>query len=212
MYWYKKSSSALELRNRITGAVVLLSAGVLFSQPIFAEVRSFSVVHEKFELNRTSPDNNISRLERLRRFFLLAPLEGTDLTISSEFGLRIHPVLNKKKPHNGVDYAAPKGTPIQTTADGTVEFIGRKKGYGKVIVIRHNANLTTIYAHQSRFAKGVKKGDAVFKGGTIGYVGSTGTATGNHLHYEIRIDGRPINPLKLDRLYAENEYSVSRLN
>ena len=170
------------------------------------------MVHERFELNSTSAGNDLSRLERLRKFFLLAPLEGTELTISSKFGLRIHPVLNKQKAHNGVDYAAPKGTPIQSTADGTVEFIGRKRGYGKVIVVRHSANLTTIYAHQSRFARGIKKGDAVLKGGTIGYVGSTGTATGNHLHYEIRLDGRPVNPLKLDRLYAENEYSVSRLN
>lgn len=126
--------------------------------------------------------------------------------------MRRHPVLKKRKAHDGVDYAAPKGTPIHTAADGTIAFIGRQNGYGKVIIIEHMANLTTVYAHQSRFAPGLEKGDTVLKGKTIGYVGSTGTVTGNNLHYEVRMDNQPINPLKADRMFVENGYFSDNVN
>lgn len=209
--WYKNFSFMSHQRTLFYGAVaVLLTVGV--SQNIAAEVLSFSIVHEKFELHNSVSSGDVSRIEQLRRSFLRAPLEGSYLTISSMFGLRVHPVLNTLKAHKGVDYAAPKGTPIQTTGDGTIEFIGRKKGYGKVIVIQHIDNLTTVYAHQSRFVRGVKKGDFVFKGDTIGYVGSTGTATGNNLHYEVRIDDEPVDPLELHRLYVDNEFTFKDIN
>ncbi|MFT0546267.1 M23 family metallopeptidase [Allopusillimonas ginsengisoli] len=211
MRWYKTFFSMSHQRILFCGAVaVLLTVGV--SQNIAAEVLSFSIVREKFELHNTIPASDVPRIEQLRQSFLRAPLQGSELTISSGFGLRFHPVLNKQKAHNGVDYASPKGTPIQTTADGTVEFIGRQRGYGKVIMVKHIANLTTIYAHQSRFARGIKEGDFVSRGDTIGYVGSTGTATGNNLHYEVRIDDEPIDPLQLDRLYVDNEYIVEGIN
>lgn len=213
MSWYKKLKLlAVQRKHVLQAAIILLSASVLMGQSASAEVLSFSIIHETFQLNNASVDTYISRTEQLRKSFLLAPLEGRELTISSGFGLRVHPVMNKQKAHNGVDYAAPKGTPIQTTADGTIEFIGRQRGYGKVIVVRHIANFTTIYAHQSRFARGVKKGDFVSMGDTIGYVGSTGTATGNNLHYEVRIDDEPVDPLQVDRLYVENEYVGEGVN
>ncbi|MGB3288643.1 MAG: M23 family metallopeptidase [Burkholderiaceae bacterium] len=182
------------------------------SSNVHAEVLSFSIVHEQFELHNTNAATATPRLDRLRKSFFIAPIKESELQVSSKFGLRRHPVLKKQKTHNGVDYTAPKGTPIQATADGTVAFIGRQNGYGKVIIIEHSANLTTVYAHQSRFAAGLKKGDPVVRGNTIGYVGSTGMVTGNHLHYEVRMDDQPINPLKVDRLFVENEYFSDSIN
>lgn len=97
-----------------------------------------------------------------------------------------------------MDYAAPSGTPIHATADGTVEFIGRQNGYGNTIILKHHGQFTTLYAHQSRFAAGLRKGDRVEQGQLIGYVGSTGWATGPHLHYEFRIAQKAVDPLSVD--------------
>lgn len=132
----------------------------------------------------------------LKGAFLRTAIKFT--RISSGFGMRMHPVHNKWIGHKGVDYAAPSGTPIHATADGTVEFIGRQNGYGNVIILKNFGKYSTLYAHQSRFAKGLKKGDHVQQGQLIGYVGSTGWATGPHLHYEFRIDKRPVDPLSVD--------------
>lgn len=118
--------------------------------------------------------------------------------ISSRFGLRMHPIHKRWAGHKGVDYAAPAGTPIHATADGTVEFIGRQNGYGNVIILKNHGPYSTLYAHQSRFAKGLRKGDRVQQGQLIGYVGSTGWATGPHLHYEFRINKQPTDPLAID--------------
>lgn len=178
----------------------------------FAEVLSFSIINEQFQLHDTNAVAEVPRAERLRKSFLLTPIKGVETKISSNFGLRLHPVLNKPIAHNGVDYSAPKGTPIRTTADGTIAFIGRKKGYGKVIIVEHAASFSTLYAHQSRFAKGLKEGVTVSKGKTIGYVGSTGMVTGNNLHYEVRMDDLPINPLEVDRMVVENEYFPDKVN
>src|SRR3546814_10542661 len=97
-----------------------------------------------------------------------------------------------------VDYAAPTGTPIHSTADGTVEFAGQQRGYGNVFIIKHFGKYSTVYAHQSRIAAGIKPGTKVTQGQLIGYVGSTGWATGPHLHYEFRIANQPVNPLAAD--------------
>lgn len=132
----------------------------------------------------------------LKGAFLRSAIKFT--RISSRFGMRMHPVHNRWAGHKGVDYAAPTGTPIHATADGTVQFIGWQKGYGKVIVLKNFGQYTTLYAHQSRFAKGLKKGDRVKQGQLIGYVGATGWATGPHLHYEFRINNRPVDPLAVD--------------
>lgn len=115
--------------------------------------------------------------------------------ISSTFGMRMHPLHKKWTKHEGVDYAAPSGTPIHATADGVVKFIGQQRGYGNIIILQHPHDYSTVYAHQSRFASGLHKGDHVAQGQVIGYVGATGWATGPHLHYEFRIDNKPVNPL-----------------
>ncbi|HEU0230765.1 MAG TPA: peptidoglycan DD-metalloendopeptidase family protein [Burkholderiaceae bacterium] len=115
--------------------------------------------------------------------------------ISSTFGMRMHPLHKKWTKHEGVDYAAPSGTPIHATADGVVKFIGQQRGYGNIIILQHPHDYSTVYAHQSRFASGLRKGDHVKQGQVIGYVGATGWATGPHLHYEFRIDNKPVNPL-----------------
>ncbi|GAA0224616.1 peptidoglycan DD-metalloendopeptidase family protein [Castellaniella daejeonensis] len=132
----------------------------------------------------------------LKGAFLRTAIKFT--RISSRFGMRMHPIHKHWTGHKGVDYAAPSGTPIHATADGTVEFIGRQNGYGNVIILKNFGKYSTLYAHQSRFAKGLKKGDRVQQGQLIGYVGSTGWATGPHLHYEFRIDNRPVDPLAVD--------------
>lgn len=133
----------------------------------------------------------------MRKAFLRAPVNFT--RISSKFNLsRRHPVLNTIRAHKGVDYAAPHGTPIRATANGKIEFAGNKGGYGRTVVIKHGDSYSTLFAHMSRYARGIKKGVKVRQGQTIGYVGKTGLATGPHLHYEFRVNGVHKNPLKID--------------
>ncbi|HPI39984.1 MAG TPA: peptidoglycan DD-metalloendopeptidase family protein [Pseudobdellovibrionaceae bacterium] len=130
----------------------------------------------------------------LKRVFLKSPIPYS--RISSKFQKkRFHPVLKLNRPHNGVDYAASTGTPIRVVGDGTVIFQGWSGGGGNVITIRHNSIYTTSYKHLSRFAKGLRKGTTVSQGQTIGYVGSTGLATGAHLHFEFFVNGRYVDPL-----------------
>lgn len=132
--------------------------------------------------------------ESLRGAFLRNALKFS--RISSTFGMRKLPGLQAWSGHHaGVDYAAPTGTPIHATADGTVDFVGWKNGYGNTIILRHHSRITTLYAHQSRFAAGLKAGMKVSQGDLIGYVGSTGWSTGPHLHYEFRVADKPIDPL-----------------
>lgn len=130
----------------------------------------------------------------MRRAFLRTPLNFT--RISSNFNLaRRHPILNTIRAHRGVDYAAPFGTPVKATGDAKVASIGFHSGYGNVVVLAHNGTYSTAYAHLSRFARGLRQGMTVRQGQTIGYVGSTGLATGPHLHYEFRVNGAHQNPL-----------------
>ena len=127
--------------------------------------------------------------------FLRIPLHYT--RISSPFDLgRMHPILGVVRPHTGVDFAAPSGTPIVSAASGKVIYIGRLGGYGKIIKIKHNKKYKTYYAHLSKFAKHLRRGSIVNKGEFIGRVGQTGFTTGPHLHYELRVYGVPKNPLK----------------
>lgn len=116
--------------------------------------------------------------------------------ISSLFNpRRMHPILHIRRPHWGVDFAAPRGTKVWATGKGKVTFMGRKGGYGRVIMIRHNSKYTTVYGHLRRFARHLHVGSVVQQKQIIGYVGSTGLATGPHLHYEVRVKGHPVNPL-----------------
>ncbi|MDG2377096.1 MAG: peptidoglycan DD-metalloendopeptidase family protein, partial [Woeseiaceae bacterium] len=123
----------------------------------------------------------------VRKAFLRAPV---DFRVSSSFNPnRRHPVLKTVRPHRGTDYAAPLGTPIKATGDGKVIFRGVKSGYGNVVILQHGGNITTLYAHMSRFEPRVRKDTRVRQGQTIGYVGKTGLVTGVHLHYEYRLNG-----------------------
>jgi len=132
----------------------------------------------------------------LRKAFLKAPLSFR--RISSGFSKsRMHPVLKIHRAHNGTDYVAPKGTPVSAMANGQVQAAGYQGGYGKLIVIRHPNGYKTFYGHLSGFAKGARKGAGVTQGQLIGYVGATGLATGPHLHFEMRLNDRPINPRKV---------------
>lgn len=129
----------------------------------------------------------------VRKAFVRAPVDFT--RISSNFNPnRKHPVLNTIRAHKGVDYAAPKGTPIKAAGDGKVIFRGRKGGYGNAVILQHGGNITTLYAHMSSFAKNARAGQRVRQGQTIGFVGSTGLATAAHLHYEYRLNGVHRNP------------------
>ncbi len=130
----------------------------------------------------------------LRQAFLRSPVDFR--RISSHFQpTRWHPVLGTRRPHRGVDYAAPIGTPIKASGDGKVAFIGRKGGYGKTIILLHGQRYSTLYAHLSAFKSGLRNGARITQGEIIGYVGQTGLATGPHLHYEFRIDGTHVNPV-----------------
>ena len=131
--------------------------------------------------------------DSVRKAFIRAPVDFT--RISSNFNpRRRHPILNKIRAHRGVDYAAPTGTPVWAAAEGKVIFRGVKGGYGNVVILQHGGNITTLYAHMSKFASKARVGARVRQGQTIGYVGATGLATANHLHYEYRLNGVHRNP------------------
>ncbi|MGY8871336.1 MAG: peptidoglycan DD-metalloendopeptidase family protein [Pseudomonadales bacterium] len=130
----------------------------------------------------------------MRKAFLRMPINFA--RVSSRFNLsRKHPVLNKIRAHKGVDYAASTGTPIKASGDGKVIWKGNKGGYGRAVIIQHGSNITTLYAHMSKYNKKLKKGSRVKQGQVIGYVGKSGLATGPHLHYEFRVNGAHKNPM-----------------
>ena len=133
--------------------------------------------------------------KNVKKSILKTPLDGARL--SSNFGMRKHPISGYNKMHKGVDFAAPLGTPIYAGGNGVVEYVGKNGGYGNYIRIRHNNEYKTAYAHLSSFKKGISKGVRVNQGDVIGFVGSTGNSTGPHLHYEIIFQNKQINPLKL---------------
>ena len=130
----------------------------------------------------------------LKRGFIRTPIEFARL--SSRFGNRRHPILGTMRLHAGVDYAARTGTPIMAAGDARVQFRGSQRGYGNTIILDHGRGHTTLYAHMSRFGK-FRQGDRVSQGQVIGYVGATGLATGPHLHYEFRVNGKHRDPLKV---------------
>mgnify|MGYP001385131843 FL=1 len=138
----------------------------------------------------------------LQKAFLRAPLDFA--YISSHFNPnRMHPVLHTIRAHNGTDYAAKRGSPVRTTGNGTIKYAGRRNGCGNEIVIQHTNDYSTRYCHLDKFHSGIKKGKKVLQGETIGYVGSTGLATGPHLHYEFKIGNKHIDPIKLKLPSAE---------
>ena len=150
--------------------------------------RAIRFVDETGRSDYFTPDGH-----SVRKAFIRAPVDFT--RVSSNFNPnRRHPVLNTIRAHRGVDYAAPRGTPIKAAGDGKIIFRGVKNGYGNAVILQHGGNITTLYAHMSRYAAKARVGSRVRQGQTVGYVGATGLATANHLHYEYRINGVHRNP------------------
>ena len=154
----------------------------------------------------------------LEKAFLRAPLDFA--YVSSHFNPnRRHPILNTIRAHNGVDYAAKRGTPIRATGEGIIQSVGWKSGYGRTIVIRHGGEITTLYAHLEKYHPSISKGLKISQGQTIGYVGDSGLATAPHLHYEFRIGEKRTDPLKVALPSASplpqskmNQFQTSRNN
>ncbi|MEO5347433.1 MAG: peptidoglycan DD-metalloendopeptidase family protein [Magnetococcus sp. YQC-9] len=135
----------------------------------------------------------------VRKMFIRAPMDYT--RISSLFSSnRLHPIYGFNRAHKGVDYAAPVGTPVRAASEGVIESLGYQGGYGNMIVVRHSAKFSTAYGHLSSFASGLRQGQRIRQGEVIGRVGATGTATGPHLHYEVRINDQQVNPLTVQHL------------
>ena len=138
----------------------------------------------------------------LRKAFLRTPVDFA--RISSRFSSgRKHPILNKIRAHQGVDFAAPRGTPIKAAGDGKVILAGRKGGYGNTVILQHGSSYKTLYGHMNGFAKGIRTGSKVRQGQIIGYIGTTGLSTGPHLHYEFQINGRHVDPLAQKGMMAD---------
>lgn len=150
-------------------------------------------------LRYTDPNGNVGYFspegKNVKKAFLRTPVDFT--RISSRFGKRKHPIRNKMRMHKGVDYAAPRGTPVHSTAKGKIVFRGRKGGYGRVVIVQHGTGYRTLYAHLNSFHRGQRVGSTVQQGQVIGFVGSSGLATGPHLHYEFLVNGSHRNPLRV---------------
>ena len=169
-----------------------LSNGHIVAAEFTNQGKSYQAVRytdPKGNSNYFSPDGH-----SMRKAFLRSPVDFR--RISSRFTReRYHPVLGKKRPHRGVDYAAATGTPVKAAGDGKIIFRGKKGGYGKTVILQHGGKYTTLYAHLSNYKRSQRVGRRVKQGQIIGYVGKTGVATGPHLHYEFRINGVHRNPL-----------------
>jgi murein DD-endopeptidase MepM/ murein hydrolase activator NlpD len=169
-----------------------IKAGRLLAAEFTNQDRTYRAVY--FEQQPGTGDYYSPEGESLHKAFLRSPVEFSRVT--SGFSMsRLHPIFNTWRAHTGVDLAAPEGTPIVAVADGTVALAGRKGGYGNAIELRHDQQYSTLYGHLSRIREGIKTGAKVLQGDVIGYVGSTGFATGPHLHYEFLINGVHHDPL-----------------
>lgn len=170
------------------------------ARPGDIEYAALTLSGKRIDLYKFTPKSGITDFfgpdgQSVRKTLMRTPIDGARL--SSRFGMRRHPVLGYSKMHRGTDFAAPRGTPIYAAGNGIIEYAGRKGSYGKYIRIRHNSTYKTAYAHMSRLAKGSKKGARVKQGQVIGYVGTTGRSTGPHLHYEVLVNGKQVNSLKV---------------
>lgn len=166
-------------------------------QIVYASLSSAGEEHEvyRYKLANGAIDYFSADGQSVRKALLRTPINGAK--VSSNFGMRIHPVHGYSQMHKGVDFSAPRGTPILAAGDGVIRKVSSQgRGYGNFVEIEHNRNYGTLYAHMSRFASGIRPGTHVRQGQVIGYVGATGTATGPHLHFEVIKDGVKINPAK----------------
>lgn len=181
--------------KRFVSIIIALSISVVVS---FAQGnKELDLVHKTISVSYSLSDLNrvkdiLIKYDLETKIPIAHPLKGNGW-ISSPFGPRKHPITRKTKYHTGVDIAVEFGTAVFCTADGIVDFAGKKGGYGRCIIIKHEFGFSTIYAHLSAYY--VTKESIVRKGQLIGFVGSTGMSTGNHLHYEVRKFRRPIKPL-----------------
>ena len=164
---------------------------------IYANLNTKNTDHQlyKFEYEKNKFDYFDENGKSVKKTLMKTPINGARL--SSSFGKRKHPILGFTKMHTGTDFAAPKGTPIMASGDGVVLKASWCGGGGNCVKIKHNSTYQTVYAHMSKFGRGIKKGVRVKQGQIIGYVGSTGLSTGPHLHYEVIENGRKINSQKL---------------
>ncbi len=164
---------------------------------LFASLVQNGVAREIYRFEPTDGNAGFfdARGRAVRKDLLRTPLDVVRIT--SKFGMRKHPILGYSKMHKGVDFAASTGTTVFAAGRGVIAKIGKLRGYGNYIRIKHDSQYATAYAHMSRLAKGLRVGKKVQQGDVIGYVGSTGMATGPHLHYEILVDGAQINPMKV---------------
>lgn len=175
---------------------VFVGIGNIIAADFFHRERSFYSFYFQGD-SAAFPDYYDEKGNTLRKAFLRAPLKFS--RISSRYSpKRFHPVLKRWKAHLGTDYAAPKGTPIMSTADGIIEAAAYTSGNGNYVKVRHNSTYTSQYLHMSKFEKGIRKGKAVKQGDIIGYVGSTGLATGPHVCYRFWVNGKQVDPLKQD--------------
>ena len=191
------STDTREMEARVSNKTAVIDSSLFIAGQDAAEFvnrgntyRALRYTDANGQSDYFSPDG-----KSMRKAFIRTPVDFT--RISSRFGKRKHPTLNKIKNHRGVDYAAPRGTPIKAAGDGKLTFVGRKGGYGKTVIIQHGGKYSTLYAHMSRIKPGMRRGKKVRQGQTIGYVGSTGRSTGPHLHYEFRVNGVHRNPLRV---------------
>jgi len=138
----------------------------------------------------------------VKKTLMKTPVDGA--RVSSGYGMRKHPILGYGKMHKGVDFAAPVGTPVYAAGDGVLEKVGRNGGYGNYIRLRHNSRLKTAYAHLHKFASGISAGKRVKQGQVIAYIGTTGRSTGPHLHYEVLLNNKQVNPNRVDLPVGES--------
>ena len=174
------------VNGKVVGNGNILSARFTNRGKSFTAVR---YTNKQGNTNYYTADGN-----SMRKAFIRTPVDFA--RISSRFSAgRKHPILNKIRAHKGVDYAAPRGTPIKAAGDGKVLLAGRRGGYGNTVIIKHGNSYQTLYGHMQGFAKGVKTGGTVKQGQIIGYIGTTGLSTGPHLHYEFQVNGVHVDPL-----------------
>ncbi len=185
----------------IPDGTVVKSGNILYAGLI---LRNQKIALYRFKDSKGNVDYYTSKGQALKKTLDRKPLSARNARISSPFGKRFHPVLKKYKIHWGVDYAAPKGTPIYAGGDGVVQVAKYNGSYGNYIKIRHNSEFSTAYGHMSRFAPGIRPGVRVTQGQVIAYVGSTGRSTGPHLHYEVIQNGRRVNPRTIKASTGEN--------
>lgn len=156
------------------------------------KVKGEAIKIYQFATGKNEPEYYTGEGRTIKKALLRTPIDGA--VITSQYGKRLHPMLGYTRMHKGVDFGAPKGTPVYAAGKGTIEYIGDNGSYGKYIRIFHGPQYQTAYAHLSRYEKGIKQSSQVKQGQIIGYVGSTGRSTGAHLHYEVLDHGQAVNP------------------